>query len=167
MSVERPIILSAAQAHEAAIDDVNRWRGRCVECFARLERGMGEALELIAGASSTLKRVPFTFGDKVKALRSAISPAGPFANARLLKALQGADELLDQRNRIVHASGKVWIDAAGNWAWAYRFKPAGRSEDIGNYEQKAAYQFEGQLARSSQALCDRLHAFSQKLAVTK
>ena len=166
MSVELPIELSASQAHEHATDDVNRWRGHCIECFARLERGMGEALELIAGASRSSKRVPLTFGDKAKALRSAISPDGPFANARLLKALQDADALLDQRNRLVHASGKVWIDGAGGWAWAYRFKPAGKAEELGIYEQKAAHQFEVQLARSSQGLCSRLQAFRQKLVVT-
>jgi len=127
---------------------------------------MGEALELIAGASRSSKRVPLTFGDKAKALRSAISPDGPFANARLLKALQDADALLDQRNRLVHASGKVWIDGAGGWAWAYRFKPAGKVEEFGIYEQKAARQFEVQLARSSQGLCSRLQAFRQKLVVT-
>ena len=167
MSVELPIELSAAQAHEAATDDVNRWRGHCVERFARLERSMGEALVAMANSSQASKRGPLTFGEKAKALGSAISPGGPFANARLLKALQGADALLNQRNLIVHASGKVWIDAAGNWAWAYRFNPAGKAAEIGIYEQKAAHQFEVQLTRSSQALCDRLHAFSQKLAVTK
>jgi hypothetical protein len=155
-----------AQAHEAATDDVNRWRGHCIECFARLERSMGEALELMASVSPSAKRLPLTFGDKVKGLRSAISPAAVFANARLLKALQATDALLEQRNRIVHASGKVWIDSAGNWAWAYRFKPAGKAEDIGLYEQKSAHHFEVQLARLSQGLCARLHAFSQKLAVT-
>ena len=163
MSVELPVELSASHAHESATEDVNRWRGRCIECFARLERGMGEALELMAGTSQSSRRVPFTFGGKVRALRSAISPDGPFANARLLKALQDADALLDQRNRIVHASGKVWIDGTGGWAWAYRFKPAGRVEEFGIDEQKAAHQFEDQLARSSQGLCSRLQVFRQIL----
>ena len=163
MSVELPIEFSVSQAHENATDDVNRWRGHCIECFARLERSMSEALESMAGTSRSSKRVPLTFGDKAKALRSAISPGGPFANARLLNALQDADALLDQRNRIVHASGKVWIDGAGGWAWAYRFKPAGKVEEVGIYEQKAAHRFEVQLARSSQGLCARLQASHQKL----
>lgn len=167
MSVELPIKLSTAQAHEAAIDDVNRWRGHCIECFARLERGMGEALESIAGASPSSKRIPFTFGDKAKALRSATSPAGPFAKARLLKALHAADELLDQRNRIVHACGRVWIDGAGGWAWIYRFKPVGKAEEMGIFEQKAARQFETQLASTSQSLCAQLHDFSRKLTANK
>jgi hypothetical protein len=166
MSVELPIEFSVSQTHENATDDVNRWRGHCIECFSRLERGMGEALELMAGASRSSKRVPLTFGDKVKALRSAISPAGPFANARLLKALQEADALIDQRNRLVHATGKIWIDGSGGWAWTYRFKPAGKVEELGIYEQKAAHLFEVELARSSQGLCARLQAFRQKLAVT-
>jgi len=167
MSVELPIILSTAQAHEAATDDVNRWRGHCIESFARLERRMGEALELMATVSASSKRLPITFGDKLKALRSAISPPGRFENAGLLKKLQDADALLEQRNLIVHASGKVWIDATGSWAWAYRFSPAGKAEVAGSYEQKAAHHFESQLARSSQALCDRLRTLCQKLAVTK
>lgn len=167
MSVEIPIELSAAQAHEAAIDDVNRWRGRCVECFARLERAIADALEATIGASSSSKRVPLTFGDKAKALRAAISPDGPFADARLLKAFHDAEPLLDQRNLLVHACGKVWIDAGGNWAWSYRFKPAGKADHVGLYEQKAAHQFELQLARASQGLCSRLRDFSQKRGETR
>jgi len=167
MSVELPIELSAKQAHEAAIDDVNRWRGHCVECFARLERAMGDALELMAFTLPSMKRVPFTFGDKVKELRKALVSVGP-ATDRLLKSLQGADGLLDQRNRIVHASGKVWIDASGNWAWTYRFKPSGKTEEeVGLYEKKAALQIEIELAKTSQSLCSQLRTVTQRLAVTE
>jgi hypothetical protein len=167
MSVELSIELSTAQAHEAAIDDVNRWRGHCMECFARLERSMGEALVAMASVSQGSRPVPYTFGGKVKALQEALSPDGPFANSSILKALQDAGALLDQRNRIVHASGKVWIDGAGGWAWTYRFKPAGKVEEFGIYEKKAARQIELQLAKSSQSLCGQLRTFSQKLAVTE
>lgn len=167
MSIELPIGLSPAQAHERATDDVNRWRGHCLESFARLERSMGEALDLAAAVSPSSKKAPVTFGDKVKALRSAVSSEGEWSNPRLAKALQEAGPLLEQRNRIVHASGKVWIDAVGNWAWSYRFKPAGKADDVGLYEQKAAHQFEVQLARVSQGLCSRLRVFGQKLSEAK
>lgn len=165
MSVELPIELSAAQVHEAATEDVNRWRGHCVECYARLERSMGEALESIAGASPSAKRA-YTFGAKVKALHVALAlPAT--APAHLLKSLQSANDLLDQRNRTVHAIGKVWIDRSGNWAWAYRFKSPGKAEETGIYEQTAAKQFEVELAKTSQRLCSLLRDYSRKLAVTE
>lgn len=167
MSIELPIELSASQAHEAAIHDVNRWRGHCVECFARLERSLGEVLTSVPTASSRSKGNLLTFGDKLKELSKAISPAGPLANPRLFKALDGAGEFLSQRNRVVHASGKVWIDGAGKWAWAYRFLPAGKPEEIGVYEQKAAENFEMQLAKTSQSLCDQLQTFRKKLTVAE
>jgi hypothetical protein len=166
MSVELPIELSAAQAHVAAMDDVNRWRGHCVECFARLELSMGEALESIASASPSAKRVPFTFGARVKALHAALAPPFP-APTRLLKTLQSANELLDQRNRIVHGIGKIWIDRTGNWAWAYRFNPAGKGEETGTYEQKSAERFEAELAKTSQSLCSQLQAIKKKVVVTE
>ena len=170
MTVHIPIERALSDAHGTAIDAVNRWRGHCVERYARLEYEVTIALTTMAAMPDSKVSVPHNFGDKMKRLRAAIGTAGPCAHSKLAKALDGFAEHLNRRNLLVHASGKVWIDGKGEWLWRYQFLPSGKAKalEIGCFEEKEARAIEDALARESQSLVDQLRALRLKLeAVTE
>lgn len=164
MSETLPIISTVEQAHRQAIEDVNRWRGHCVECFARIEQSIAATLSALAGESTA--SVPHVFGQRLKRLRDATSPEGPHPCSRILKTLDEMSHLLDQRNRIVHATAHVYVDARGGWLWRFTFLPAkaGAAPEIGSMDTAEAGTFEKDLKRRSQSLCAQLEALRRKLA---
>ena len=147
-------------AHGRAVDEVNRWRGRCIECFARIEDAAGQAIEaLIASGRSKSKRVPPLFGQKIEFLRSALTDPGLPAIARKSsKALATLDPILELRNSLVHAPGHVWIDGRPHWLWTYRFHSNGKSalQQSGSIEERDARKIERELSKSARSLCDTL-----------
>jgi hypothetical protein len=165
VTVHLPIERALGDAHGAANDAVNRWRGHCVERYARLEYEVTGALSAMAAAPDSKVTVPHNFGEKVKKLRAAIDPGGPFARSKLAKALDNFSDHLSRRNMLVHATGKAWIDGKGEWLWRYRFQPSGKGRvmEIGCFEQGEALEIEKTLARDSQSLGGQLRALRQKL----
>jgi hypothetical protein len=63
-------------------------------------------------------------------------------------------ELAEHRNQIVHSTSSVWIDANGDWLWAYTFTPAGKAKSplIGHWEQERARAFETRLSSIEKSL---------------
>ena len=169
MSVELPISPPLDQAHRAAVDDVYRWRGRCVELYARVERAIGETLLSVTESKQPAKRPPEMFGPRLKALRALVGPDGEHRNSDLADRLAAFDGDFNHRNLIVHASGSVWIDAKNNWLWSYRFDPGGKGQDVvGQIDRSEAEVLEKRLARFAQSLGDRLENFRNGLkAVTE
>lgn len=158
MTVSLPIAVTVDQRHQEATDEVNRWRGRCVEWFARIERAIGESLAIMAAHSPSNKvRVPHHFGERIKELRAAVSLDGAFANARLLHALDALEVRFDHRNAIVHSTSTVWVGRGGHWLWLGRFIPSGQTEErVTPFDQGMAQQFETELKRGGQSLCNQL-----------
>lgn len=167
MSVLIPIEHSVSDAHRAATDDVNRWRGHCVESYARLELEVTTTLYAMAAAPDAKVSVPHNFGEKVKKLRLVIEPGQPFANAKLAKGLHKFEDHLIRRNMLVHSVGRVLVDAKGQWVWHYRFLPSGKGLHIesGFFEQDIALEIEKSLARGTQSLGGQLQALRTKLEV--
>jgi hypothetical protein len=135
-----------------------------------LEDEVTTTLTLIVAMTDEKLKVPHNFGDKVKTLRAAISPNGAFSRPKLKKAWDSFETHLDRRNMLVHATGKVWTDAKGDWLWSYRFQPSGKGKpvELGYIEHDEALKLEGGLARESQSLVDQLRALRLTLeAVTK
>ena len=170
MTVHIPIERSVSDAHRAATDDVNRWRGHCLESYARLEFEVTNTLRAMADEPNSKAAVPHNFGDKMKKLRSVIGPGEQFANGKLAKTLNEFDDHLGRRNLLVHATGKVTINAKGEWLWRYQFQPSGKNVPMqdGFFEQGIALDIEKSLAQASKRLGDQLRTLRQKLgAVTK
>ena len=117
MTVHLPIERTLNEARDKAIDAVNRWRGHCVERYARLEDEVTTTLSAMASMSDAKVNVPHNFGDKVKKLRAAVEADGQHPSENAVKALRDLAHHLDRRNMLVHASGRVWIDPKGNWLW--------------------------------------------------
>lgn len=169
MTVHIPVEASPRDMHRAAIDAVNRWRGHCVECYARLEFEVATTLSAMAATNSTVP-VPHNFGDKVKRLRAAVDCGGPFAQQKLANAIEGLAEHLGRRNLLVHASGKVWVDGQGGWLWRYQFQPSGKGRPLesGCFDYTEALRIEKDLAREGQSLGGQMSALRKSLqAVTE
>ena len=47
MTIHDPIVSDLANDHRRAIDEVNSWRGHCIDCFARIELAVVEALDAL------------------------------------------------------------------------------------------------------------------------
>ena len=165
MTIAERIELTAEQMHIRACDDVNRWRGHCIELFARIEREAGEALAAMAQADDGKRaKVPHMFGDRMKALSAAFAQGGTCPRPKIAKALADAADLLEQRNRLVHARSRILLDRDGNWVWQYFFRPSGKPEESGCVDAKEAGEVERALQRASQSVCAQLGALTAKLS---
>jgi hypothetical protein len=156
MSVELPISLSIADAHSNATDELNRWRGHCIDAFARMEEAAAKtlvSLPLPAG-----KKRPALFGERLDALRVVLERCSDAGAPKVLAALNKLQPDLEWRNKVVHATGAVYVDARGHWLWCYRFQPSksGATSEIGTLDQKTAVAMEKRLSSDVRSISDRL-----------
>ena len=171
MTMHQPISPELAEAHRLATDDVNRWRGHCMESFARIEQAVGRALAAIAadGRAPEIKQ-PAMFGARVASLTQAFALPLFLADARKASAtLKGLEAHLARRNVIVHGAGKVWVDRNSEWLWTYAFVPSKRdaSPETGQIERQEAKAMERALASEGQSLSDTLVNFAAEIARSK
>ena len=147
MSAELPISPSIKDAQRDAINDINRWRGHCIELFARADHVVGTAL-----ARNEIARVPGSLAGRVDALKLVCK------SARLSRTLDEFRDMIEHRNVLAHAVSAVWVKDAGNWLWSYRFTPAGKgnAEQRGYWCSDEAEDFEEKLRRTVQRLTSLL-----------
>ena len=93
-------------AHRQAIDEANRWRGRCVNLIARGELIIGQALLKELGG----KKMPLLFGQRIAGLAELVK-----SQPKQAKALEDFKLQAGDRNFIVHGVGKVFVDSHGQW----------------------------------------------------
>jgi hypothetical protein len=172
MTALLPIDAVPTDLHRQATDDVNRWRGRCVECFARIEQAVDEAVAAIeaSGREKSVRRVPM-FGARIDMLRDALKTQS-FAplGKKVLKALEEIEPYLKRRNALVHGVGRVWIDGRANWLWTYEFSPAGKAPKAERdmFDQIAGEKLESELSKQARSLQDLLrNLIAQVEAVTE
>jgi len=173
VTVEQPISPALADAHRAAVDDANRWRGYCVDKFARAEARMRQAIEamLVHPDGAGLKR-PSMFGQHVAELSKSVAASGPFAKSgsKVWDALVKCESGFALRNVITHAVSTIWIDRQGRWLWHYHFQPTGKEKPVesGSLTQEDAELLRCDLAASVRRLDDHLQSFIKGLnPVTK
>ena len=164
MTIVQPISPTLGAAHQNALDDANRWRGSCVEKFARIDQAVATALEaMVAKDPSAKVRTPHLFGQRIAALRAALQPGQPFAakSGPVLKALDKLEPYLAKRNILVHATGSVWVNAKGGWLWHHRVTPSGRSrvQDKDAIDCAEAIGIEKTLGPLCHSFCDLLRNF--------
>ena len=164
MKLEELISPTLGAAHQDALDDANRWRGSCMEKFARIDQAVATALEALAARDPSAKvRTPYLFGQRIAALRAALQPGQPFAakSGPVLKALDKLEPYLPQRNILVHATGSVWVKARGEWLWLYCVTPSGRNrvQEKGSIDSTEALGIEKKLGSLCHSFCDLLRNF--------
>lgn len=130
------------ETHRRAIDDANRWRGLCVNLFARGELVIGEAL--LAKLAS--KPLPLLLSQRISRLSGLVEKQPKQASA-----LKDFERHIDDRNVIVHGSGKVYVDGQGQWLLTLR--ALNRSGSIQKHVAQADAE---QRVRDLKATVDRL-----------
>ena len=153
MTDEPPLLPSLEGTYSAAIHDVNRWRGHCIELFARIDEAVAGALETMATKNPTANvRTPHLFGQRITALSAALQPDQPFAAraGQIHKTLAKLEPFLAQRNILVHATGSIWVDAKERWLWRYCVTPSGRNrvQEKGTIDRDEASAMEKELRAS-------------------
>ena len=169
MTVDLPISLSFDDAHQMTIDEVNRWRGRCIQCFAYIELAAANTLaKMTLENPATSKKINPLFGARVQALRDAFKEGAPFhvRGKKAAKALEDLQPCLEYRNILVHSVGHVYVAPAGHWIWSYRVNADGKSDQLGTICSDEAKRIERELAAGSRKLSDLLrNLISDKPAV--
>jgi len=166
MSVELPIKSSLRDLHRAAVDEVNCWRGKCVDHFARVEACMTTAVAaMIAHPDGSALKRPSLFGNHFGTLKDAVAANGPFASVGtdLRAALAQCETAFAARNIVIHATGRVLIDARGAWLWLYRFQPTAQTKPS---EESFLTEDQAQnLEKDIRSSCDRLKSRLDHLAL--
>ena len=153
--------------HKHATDEVNRWRGHCIDCFARIELAMVVSLEelIASGRMTSLKRTTL-FGLRVEMLRKALLD-DTFGKKAVppRKALEALRPVLVRRNALVHGVGKIWIGHGGEWLWQYRFidNASGQTGTTGEITSLEANEIERILTSNYRRLGDTLQNLVRSL----
>ena len=169
--IEQAISPTLSDAHRAAVDDANRWRGYCIDKYTRAETRMREAIDamLVHPDGATIKR-PSMFGQHVAVLAAAVAIDGVFAKSgsKVRDALDRCGNGFQWRNIVSHAVSDVWIDRHGRWLWHYTFQPAGKDKPItsGTLTRDEARKLACDLKSSIDRLDDHLQDFIRTLDPT-
>ena len=169
--IEQAISPTLSDAHRAAVDDANRWRGYCMDKYTRAEARMREAIEimLVHPDGTSIKR-PSMFGQHVAVLAAAVAVDGVFAKpgSKVRDALVRCGNGFQWRNIVSHAVSDVWIDRQGRWLWHYKFQPAGKDKPItsGTLTRDEASGLQRDLKSSIDRLDDHLQDFIRTLDPT-
>ncbi len=91
-----------------------------------MEMAVGKLFDAMAASGRKMPTVPATFSQRIAGLIKLTAEGATFADAgaKLRQTLQDIQPLIDQRNRIVHATSKIWIDPRGDWLWQFWFRPS-------------------------------------------
>ena len=165
VTVVLPVAPTLLDVHRSAIEDANRWRGHCIESYARLEWGAHRTIEALPKVPGS--KMPTVFGERLKRLTALFSETGLQPRPKIYELLIEAGPLLAMRNLVVHGVGSVFVDAHGHWLWYYRFQPskAGAQLETGCILQKDANTLEADLQKRVQKLTGLLAVERNKASV--
>ncbi|RST29990.1 hypothetical protein HMF7854_03470 [Sphingomonas ginkgonis] len=151
------ISIMPQEQHRQATDEINCWRGHCLDWFARVEQASFEVMEAMV-AKNLQTHNPATFGARLAALEEALADHPSAVAKKCLAALLDLRAPLKLRNAIVHSTGSIWFDQKGRWLWRYRFRSAAtrHSVETGAIDQADARELLKTLSGSGRSLCDRL-----------
>lgn len=160
--------LKLADAHREATNEVNRWRGRCLECFVRIEDAAAQTLRALSSSQTGTAHAPPMFGARITELGKVVAEGGALGEkgGGVRKALVELQYIVERRNVLVHGTGTVWIDGGGKWLCRYRFTPSGRgkSEVFDLITSVEADKFEKDIARLARSLSDKLRDLRATIA---
>jgi hypothetical protein len=167
MSFEDQIAAAIPMSAADGVADAARWRGQCVDYYARIEFLVGISLrELWKNGHKPPPQPLYTYRTKIAALRDALAEGSFSPYARLHRALNQLHTDCDRRNLIVHASGTVGETPAGDWVWTGCYIPAEAPDMVAKVITRAeAEVMETGLKRTIQSLSSQLARISRR-AVT-
>ncbi|HVG01271.1 MAG TPA: hypothetical protein VM842_00190 [Nitrospira sp.] len=160
MTAHDPIVSDLDSEYRRKVDEVNRWRGRCIECFARTERSIVETLDAFVhdGRMKSLE-CPSMFSARVEMMRLALKGDTFGKKAKVPRgALADLKDALGRRNALVHGIGKIWVGRGDEWLWHYRLMSNrhGHMDEVGTIDSVEAKIMEHILASNCRRLGDSL-----------
>ena len=109
---------------DRALNEVNEWRGRCLDSFTRGEAAVTECLRALAatpgrGIGITL---PHLLGERLETLAAAVGTDGPFVLEcpHVAPALARFRKHAPFRNMLCHAVTDITLDQKGRWTVVLR-----------------------------------------------
>lgn len=104
---------------EAARDAAARWRGRCLDVFARSEAAVTETLLVLAavGERAPALKLPHLVGQRYDALSNAVGAGGAFADEGKAAVMPIAEFRKHDalRTQLSHGVFTVTLDHRGQW----------------------------------------------------
>lgn len=170
MNAETNISQLPPEPFDLARDNVNAWRGRCLDAFARAEEAVTETLlRLAENDRGKSLRLLHLVGQRFDELSIALSENGPFSGE--CKGAYEALQIFRQHNQLrvllCHGVGKITLDKRGRWTvimriLALRQRKATRSEQV--LHEDEAEQLADELAKASKRLCSQLGQLRSKVS---
>lgn len=106
------------------IQDVNAWRGACLQCFSTAEAGVTETLLTLNGVSERGASVKLRhlIGQRFDDLAAVLGPGGTFAGegkaaSKVLEAFRAHEAL---RTYLAHGVAKISVERSGKWVLVFR-----------------------------------------------
>lgn len=111
------MLLDHINEYETARAEIDCWRGRLMEIFARGEIAIAQAL-VCAAANGRKVRLPHLAGQRLEELTglSLTELSTKSQSAALTSALDGWSQIEARRPFLAHGTSSVWIDGNGGWA---------------------------------------------------
>lgn len=154
------------------VQDVNAWRGACLQCFSAAEVGVTETLLLLStvaekGANVRLRHLN---GQRLEDLATVLGPEGCFAIEgkaafKALVAFRAHDAL---RTYLAHGVAKIAVERSGKWILVFRLVSIrARQSDrtMLLIEEAEGLVMLADIRRKSQQLCSALGNLRRQLAM--
>lgn len=104
--------------------EVNAWRGACLQCFARAEAAVTEALLFLRGAGQRGGAVQLRHltGQRLEDIGLAIGPGGPFETegSAAYEALTKFRTYEVLRAHLAHDVARIALERNGSWVVVFR-----------------------------------------------
>jgi hypothetical protein len=159
---------SAVKPHDIAAGEIDGWRGRCLNLFAKAERAVAVTLEALAdrNASLAIKHLAGHRMADLTKLAAAEVGATEKQSKALLAALDAWPVLESKRTYLAHGVSTALLDKHGAWQARFDFtgyRPNKCERLSWTCSKQEALEFESQLEREFKLLSGQLGHFRKRL----
>jgi hypothetical protein len=151
--------------HDLAAAEINGWRGRCLDLFARGERAVDMALEAVSKLELPMK--PLAGQRLADVVRLAVEDTGATEkqSSALLLALERWSLINAHRAYLAHGVATVLLDRQGEWHVQFdfvRYQSKRRDQQRWPLSKDEALQFEAELEQAFKAISAQLGQFRKR-----
>ena len=158
----------AVKPHDVAAGEIDGWRGRCLDLFAKAERAVAVTLEAVA-ARDPLLSIKHLAGHRMvdlNKLAASEDGATEKQSKALLAALDAWPGLEGKRTFLAHGITTVLLDRHGSWQARFdvtNYRPNKRERLNWTCSKDEALEFEALLEQAFKALSAQLGQFRKRL----
>jgi N-acetylglutamate synthase-like GNAT family acetyltransferase len=156
--------------HDLAAAEINGWRGRCLDLYARGERSVDHSLELASRCDGIPAMKPLAGQRLAEVLRLAVEEPGTTEkqSTGLLLALERWSGINAQRAYLAHGVATVLLDRQGAWHAQFdfvRYQGKRREPQRWALSKNEALQFEAELEQAFMVLSAQLGHFRKRRSI--